>query len=125
MTKNAKEVDVQWFVYCGNKQIPNESLAAALNEIGITEAEAKHPGMQCSDGKKRDVWHIPANFVDKLRAAKQSDARYAFRFFKRNGSEGVIYPADFIEKPRKSVFLLMAQEDLRKRQSRAKAANKK
>ncbi len=123
MATEKKKANVQWFIGCGNNQIPNESLAAALAEIGIGEAEGvKHPDMLCSDGKRRDVWEIPGHFVAKLRAAKQSDARYTFRFFKRNGTSGPISPAGFIEQRRQSVFLLEARKNLRKRRARAMAA---
>jgi hypothetical protein len=118
MAKKSKE---QWFAECGN-MISNESLAMSLAEIGISEAEAKHPGMQGSDGKKHDVWQIPSDFVKKLRSANQSDSRFKYRFWKRNGSEGVIYPADFVEKPKPSKELQKAKAKLKK--IRAKAAKK-
>lgn len=118
MAEKSKE---QWFVECGNV-IANESLAMSLAEIGISEAEAKHTGMQGSDGKKHDVWQIPSDFVKKLRSAKQSDGRFKFRFWKRSGSKGDISQADFVEKSKPSKELQKAEAKLKK--IRAKAAKK-
>lgn len=86
---------VQWFVECN--PFSNESLQSALAEHGISDAESKQVEELGSDGKPHDVTQIPGNFVKMMRAAKQGDKRHKFRFWKRNGSEGVIYPADFVE----------------------------
>lgn len=101
---------VQWFVECN--PFSNESLQRALAEHAINDAESKHIGVFGSDGKPHDVTRIPASFVKKLLTAKQGDKRFNFRFFKRNGTRGVIYPADFLEKPRMDKKLREAREQL-------------
>src|SRR3989344_4488180 len=88
----------QWFVECGDA-FSNESLTGMLAEQGITDAESKCVGILGSDGRKHNVFRIPSRFVTLLRSAKRGDARFKFRFFKRSGNAGVIYPADFVEKP--------------------------
>jgi hypothetical protein len=113
MGKNDKDNgrSVQWFAECGNP-LSNERLAEALAGIGMSEAECKHPAMEGSDGKTHDVWQIPGRFVKALKIANQADIRLSFRFFKRNGSKGIISPADFVEKRKKSRKLLDAKKRL-------------
>lgn len=86
---------VQWFAECGNL-LSNERLAEALASIGMSEAECKHLAMEGSDGKAHDVWRIPSRFVNALKIANQGDNRLRFRFFKRNGSNGLISSASFV-----------------------------
>lgn len=108
--KGGEKSPTQWFVECD--PFSNESVERALSECGISDAESKFVGISGSDGKKHDVVMIPPEFVKKLRAAKRGDRRFRFRFFKRNGPEGVIYPADFLERKRKSKRLLEAAKRL-------------
>lgn len=111
MTERAKQSEVQWFVECGNP-FSNESVTCMLAEIGIGDAESKYPSMLGSDGKPHDVILIPSDFVKKIRAAKQGDSRFKYRFFKRNGKNGVISPADFLERRRPSKAQKEARENL-------------
>jgi hypothetical protein len=117
--RNYQESLVQWFVECD--PFGNESLARALAEQGIGDAENKHVGMLGSDGKEHDVWQVPAGFVTRLRQAKRGDGRFAFRFFVRNGPEGPIRPADFLEKKASSRKHYAARQrltELRRRKGR-------
>lgn len=92
---------VQWFVECGDP-FSNESLAAALAERGISDAESKCVSVMGMDGRRHDVILVPAYMVMKLRAAKRGDSRFKYRFFKRDGPSGPICRADFLEKRRRS-----------------------
>lgn len=116
--KSGERPAVQWFVECN--PFSNESVQRALAEQGIGDAESKYVGMLGSDGKEHDVILIPSNFVTKLREAKQGDKRFKLRFFKRNGSEGVIYSADFVEKRSPTKKLREAEERLKEVQSKRK-----
>ncbi len=88
---------VQWFVECD--AFTNESLERELSARGLgSDHVSKHVDMPGSDGKLHDVLAIPSNFVRRLKDAKANDRRFQFRFWKRNGSKGVVYPADFVEK---------------------------
>lgn len=116
--KGGEKPLVQWFVECG--LFANESVESALAEWGISDAESKHAGILGNDGKKHDVIQIPAGFVKKVRGAKQADVRFKFRFWKRNGEEGKIYPADFVEKLRMSKKIRVARKGLAKMQATKK-----
>ena len=121
----SEDAGVQWFVECRGDLMSNESLAVALAEIGIDADEVRHPGMLGNDGRHHDVWQVPSDFVKKLRAAKRGDKRFQFRFWKRNGSEGKIYPADFIEKRwRVKKIHAVRQTIVKKRVATAAARNK-
>lgn len=91
-----KAIPVQWFVECD--PFTNESLERELAERGLGHDHvSKHVGMMGSDGKRHDVLAIPAAFIKKLRAAQKHDPRFVFNFWKRNGPEGDIHPADFLK----------------------------
>lgn len=94
---DAKKVKpVQWFVECDT--FTNEALEQELAARGLGhDYVSKHVGMMGSDGRPHDVLEIPAPFIKKLRAAKKRDSRFVFKFWKRNGSEGDISPADFLK----------------------------
>lgn len=111
MTESTEKTAVQWFVECD--PFTNESLESGLAEYGISDAESKFVGVPGSDSRKHDVILIPSSFVKKLRAAKQCDKRFKFRFWKRNGPEGIIYPADFVEKKAPIKKLREAEERLK------------
>lgn len=88
---------VQWFVECD--AFTNESLERELSARGLgSDHVSKHVDMPGSDGKPHDVLAIPSSLVRRLKAAKANDGRFHFRFWKRNGPNGVISPADFVEK---------------------------
>lgn len=97
MTKGKGESAVQWFVECD--AFTNESLERELSARGLgSDLVSKAVGVLGSDGKSHDVLAIPSSFVRRLMAARANDHRFKFRIFKRNGPEGVIFPADFLEK---------------------------
>jgi len=45
-----------------------------------------------------DVLLISSGLVKRLKSAKANDGHFHFRFWKRNGQNGDISPADFVEK---------------------------
>ncbi len=99
---------VQWFVECDT--FTNESLERELSARGLgSDLVSAEVGLMGSDGKPHDVLAIPSGFVRRLMAAKANDSRFKFKIFKRNGAEGVIYPADFLTKKRPSSELAKAQ----------------
>ncbi len=86
---------VQWFVECD--AFTNESLERELSARGLgSDAISKYVDMLGSDGKSHDVLSIPSSFVRRLMATKTNDGRYVFRLWKRNGSDGLLSPADFL-----------------------------
>ena len=88
---------VQWFVECD--AFTNESIESELASRGLgSDAISRYTDMAGSDGKPHDVLLIPSTFIKKLKSAKSNDQRFRFRFWKRNGSKGLIHPADFVEK---------------------------
>lgn len=88
---------VQWFVECD--PFTNESLERELSARGLgSDLVSAEVGLMGSDGKPHDVLAIPSGFVRRLMVARVNDRRFKFRIFKRNGAEGVIYPADFLGK---------------------------
>lgn len=92
-----KKPTVQWFVECD--PFTNESLERELSARGLgSDSVSAEVGLMGSDGKPHDVLAIPSGFVRRLMAARANDRRFKFRIFKRNGAEGVISPADFLEK---------------------------
>lgn len=106
--------NTQWFVMCNPND--NEYLAAflAMHSIGNENA---YLGMLCADGKERDLWLVPNSVVGKLRDAKhlkRSDPIFRFKFFKRAGNNGGVFPADFLERPTVSRKVTRALEDLGK-----------
>lgn len=107
---------VQWFAECGNL-LSNERLAEVLAGIGMSEAECKHPAMEGSDGKTHDVWQIPGRFVNALKIANRSDDRLKFRFFKRNGPNGLISPASFVGQRKRSKGFVAAKKRLEELQA--------
>jgi hypothetical protein len=96
MSDVKKAKPVQWFVECDT--FTNEALERELAERGLGhDSVSKHIGMEGSDGKPHDVLAVPAPFIRKLLAAKKRDSRFVFKFWKRNGPEGVISPGDFLK----------------------------
>lgn len=88
---------VQWFVECD--VFTNESLERELSARGLgSDAVSKEVGVLGNDGKPHDVLAIPSGFVRRLKAARANDHRYKFRIFKRNGPNGLLSPADFLDK---------------------------
>ncbi|HCJ45865.1 MAG: hypothetical protein GW815_03275 [Candidatus Moranbacteria bacterium] len=97
MSKESGKSTVQWFVECD--AFTNESIERELALRGIGyDSISRYPDMVGSDGKSHDVLLIPSTFVKKLKSARVNDKRFRFRFWKRNGSRGTMYPADFVEK---------------------------
>jgi len=87
---------VQWFVECD--AFTNESIEQELASRGLgSDALSAKRDVLGSDGKLHDVLCIPSTFVTMLKSAKKNDRRFQFRFWKRNGSQGIISPADFVE----------------------------
>jgi hypothetical protein len=87
---------VQWFVECD--AFTNESLERELSARGLgSDAVSKEVGALGSDGKLHDVLAIPSGFVRRLMAARANDRRFKFRIFKRNGPNGLLSPADFLD----------------------------
>lgn len=109
MTEGRSEKSaVQWFVECD--PFTNESLERELSARGLgSDLVSAKVGIMGSDGKPHDVLAIPSGFVRRLMAAKANDRRFKFRIFKRNGAEGVIYPADFLGKKPPSSELAKAR----------------
>lgn len=92
-----KRSAVQWFVECD--PFTNESLERELSARGLgSDQVSAMVGLMGSDGKSHDVLAIPSGFVRRLMTARANDRRFKFHIFKRNGAEGVIYPADFLMK---------------------------
>lgn len=88
---------VQWFVECD--AFTNESIEQELASRGLGhDAISRYADMAGSDGKLHDVLLIPSTFVKKLKSVGSNDKRFQFRFWKRNGSKGIISPADFVER---------------------------
>lgn len=111
-------VNTQWFVECD--PFSNESLAELLAAWNIGK-DAEYRGVLDNLGVSRDVWLVPPELVTRLRHAMVVQPTLKFRFFKRDGSSGVIRSADFLMKRRKSAVLKRAADDLATVTARKKA----
>jgi hypothetical protein len=92
--------DTQWFVepldYFTNKVI-----AEVLAREGLVD-ESEQVGVMDSGGKVHNLWRVPGGKILFLKRAKRNEPRFKFRFWSRSGKNGVISPADFLEKRRHS-----------------------
>lgn len=116
--------DPQWFVECNN---PDDGVRLrkylALHGIGDENMLVGEVG---SDGRPHDVIEVPGSFITKLRDAKRfkrTDPIFRFRFWKREGRYGTLFPADFIEKRREMTVVRKAKARLKEIQD-AKVAEK-
>lgn len=102
---------VQWFVECGDA-FTNEALAMVMAAQGRGGADSQSALVQGTDGKSHSVWRIPGTLVTRLRREKSENKRYRFSFFKRQGAEGPISPAKFLEQRRLSSAMKRAKDRL-------------
>ena len=109
----------EWFLKCSNP-FTNESVAAALADRAIGDGESKAVAMLGNDGKEHDVLRVPAYLIQIFLNAKLGDPRFKFRIFKRDGPEGVIRPADFLENKKESKKMLEMKKGLRTQMVRKK-----
>ena len=103
----------QWFVEYKN---PDDGVRLreylALHSIGDENTLVGEVG---SDGRPHDVIEVPGSFITKLREAKyqkRTDPIFRFRFWKRDGQNGTLFPADFIEKRPEMAAVKRAKERL-------------
>jgi hypothetical protein len=93
--------DTQWFVEPLD-YFTNEAIARVLAREGLVD-EAEQVGVVDKYGKVHNLWRVPGGKIQLLHRAKKTESRFQFRFWLRNGQNGIINPADFIEKRRSSV----------------------
>ena len=104
-----------WFVECD--PVANRNLMELLDSLGLG-TEAPEPNRLCSDGKRRNLLHLPSELVTALKKAKRSDVDrvlYQFKFFVAKDFNGTPSPANFIEQTYTPKRVREVQEELTER----------
>ena len=106
-------MNTEWFVYSNPEA--NEQIASMLEGNCISEAECLHPGMECNDGIKRDLWQVPQDFIKKLLKWSGSAGRSAglqVSIYSRNSSFAKPRHAYYLGKGRTPNAITKTKEQL-------------
>lgn len=103
----------QWWIFPRDAQT-NETISDLL--AGLQSKDLSSENVECSDGKKRDMWRVPDySFVSRMSRSRKNGMRIDFTPF---NSQGEAKPSEWRFEGRKKI----SPEKIRERSDKIKLA---
>lgn len=85
-------------------------VAEFLARHNMSEAESVLYDQLCTDGKRRDVWRIKGNFVERFKHALSQFPHMKLAFYTRSSPGAMLSKANFVKKKKPAAKVLAASQ---------------